>query len=117
MDCRRLQKKKSDQAKRCNGNLLSLTKLQGPLSSETRSSPDFWRLKEAELMCLIQQLDIPTFFLTYSPAETSWFEVVRALIFFDNRRRGIPGDVVTDHYIRRMSRARLTDLLPILSLQ
>lgn len=85
--------------------------IERQLLCSTRSSPDFWRLKKAELMCLIRHLGIPTFFLTYSPAETSWFATVRGLIYFDNRRRGVPDFLVSDDDIRNMSRPYLRDLL------
>ena len=41
-----------------------------------RSSPQFWELKKAELNSIIRQLGKPTFFITFSPAEVDWFELI-----------------------------------------
>ena len=44
-----------------------------------RSSPAFWLQKQKELMSMIRQLGCPTFFLTFSAAETKWPELLLIL--------------------------------------
>lgn len=41
-----------------------------------RSSPQFWQLKNMEINAMIRQLGCPTFFLTFSPAEKDWLELL-----------------------------------------
>ncbi|CEP15416.1 hypothetical protein, partial, partial [Parasitella parasitica] len=41
-----------------------------------RSSAEYWRQEKKNLMAMIRQLGIPTFFLTLSAAETKWNELL-----------------------------------------
>ena len=41
-----------------------------------RSSPQFWEWKKSEINAMIRQLGCPTFFLTFSPAEVDWIELM-----------------------------------------
>ena len=41
-----------------------------------RSSPQFWEWKKSEINAMIRQLGCPTFFITFSPAEVNWFELI-----------------------------------------
>src|SRR5204863_4617658 len=41
-----------------------------------RGSPAFWEQKKRELFAMIRQLGPPTFFITLSPAETKWPELL-----------------------------------------
>ena len=47
--------------------------------SQDRSSPAFWEKKMRELMSMIRQLGVPTFFLTLSAAESQWNELICVL--------------------------------------
>ena len=44
--------------------------------STIRSSPEFWGVKKKEIFAMIRQLGIPTFFITLSPAEIDWIELL-----------------------------------------
>ncbi|KAG8176713.1 hypothetical protein JTE90_003345 [Oedothorax gibbosus] len=48
------------------------------LKSE-RSSPSFWESKKKDLVTMIRQLGLPTFFFTCSAAETHWKELLAIL--------------------------------------
>lgn len=41
-----------------------------------RSSPSFWEKKKSELLSMVRQLGCPSFFLTFSAAETRWSELI-----------------------------------------
>ena len=41
-----------------------------------RSSPEYWNVKKKEIFSMIRQLGIPTFFITLSPAEIDWIELL-----------------------------------------
>ena len=41
-----------------------------------RSSPQFWEWKKSEINAMIRQLGCPTFFITFSPAEIDWLELI-----------------------------------------
>ena len=41
-----------------------------------RGSPPYWEVKKKELVCMLMQLGVPTFFLTLSAAETKWPELL-----------------------------------------
>lgn len=64
------------------------TFLYEQLLSRVRSSPQFWLSKRRNLNAMIRQIGIPTFFFTYSPAETEWPEMVQALLFSEAKRHG-----------------------------
>lgn len=41
-----------------------------------RSAPEFWETKKKQLFAMLRQLDNPTFFITFSPAEIDWPELI-----------------------------------------
>lgn len=41
-----------------------------------RSAPEFWEAKKKQLFAMLRQLDNPTFFVTLSPAEIDWPELI-----------------------------------------
>lgn len=41
-----------------------------------RSSPAYWKTEKSNVMAMIRQLGIPTFFITLSAAETKWMELI-----------------------------------------
>ena len=41
-----------------------------------RSSPEYWSLRKKEIFAMIRQIGIPTFFITLSPAEIDWIELL-----------------------------------------
>ena len=41
-----------------------------------RSSPQFWEWKKMEINAMIRQLGCPTFFMTFSPAEQDWIDLL-----------------------------------------
>lgn len=45
-----------------------------------RSSPQYWEWKKMELNSMITQLGCPTFFITLSPAEIDWDELIVLLV-------------------------------------
>ncbi|XP_070203476.1 uncharacterized protein [Littorina saxatilis] len=44
-----------------------------------RSSPPYWQAREKDLFAMIRQLGEPTFFATFSAAETHWLDLLRVL--------------------------------------
>ncbi|XP_070184330.1 uncharacterized protein [Littorina saxatilis] len=44
-----------------------------------RSSPPYWQAKQKDLFAMIRQLGRPTFFATFSAAETRWIDLLRVL--------------------------------------
>ena len=55
-----------------------LIKSEGQLMLRTvRSSPQFWQWKKMELYAMIRQLGCPTLFITFSPSECDWLELIR----------------------------------------
>ena len=44
--------------------------------SSIRSAPEFWETKKKQLFAMLRQLDNPTFFITFSPAEIDWPELI-----------------------------------------
>ena len=46
------------------------------LLKNVKSSPSYWQDKKKNLMAMIRQLGIPTFFITLSAAETKWTELI-----------------------------------------
>ena len=48
--------------------------------AQDRTSPSFWEKKMRDLMAMIRQLGVPTFFLTLSAAETQWNELICILV-------------------------------------
>ena len=44
--------------------------------AQDRSSPAYWNARMKDLMAMIRQLGVPTFFLTLSAAETHWTELL-----------------------------------------
>jgi len=54
-----------------------LIKSEGQLMLRSaRYSPQFWQWKKMELYAMIRQLGAPTLFLTFSPAESDWLELI-----------------------------------------
>ena len=45
-----------------------------------RSSPQYWELKKMEINAMIRQLPCPTFFVTFSPSEIDWLELIVVLV-------------------------------------
>jgi hypothetical protein len=45
-----------------------------------RTSPAYWDNRKRELNAMIRQLGLPTFFITFSPAEIKWPELLRTLL-------------------------------------
>ena len=48
-----------------------------------RSTPHFWKWKLMELNAMIRQLGCPTFFITFSPSEVNWYELISVLYRVD----------------------------------
>ncbi|CAF0812519.1 unnamed protein product [Brachionus calyciflorus] len=64
-----------------------LVKNQAHLFLRTiRSSPQYWELKKMELNSMIRQLGCPTFFITFSPAEIDWPELICVLVKIKHRK-------------------------------
>ena len=62
-----------------------------------RSSPAYWQKIKNELVGMVRQIGMPTFFLTFSAAETIWPDVIKSLYFEKY------GKVLTLDEIARMS--------------
>jgi len=77
-------RKRSQQSGLTAGQLLQSETIESLLSSDEaykvlagdRSSPAYWQQKMRELMAMVRQLGVPTFFLTLSAAETHWPELL-----------------------------------------
>jgi len=46
-----------------------------------RSTPQFWEWKKFEINAMIRQFGIPSFFITFSPSEINWPELIVVLVF------------------------------------
>ena len=46
-----------------------------------RSSPQYWEWKKMEINAMIRQIGCPTFFITLSPQEIEWNELIVILVF------------------------------------
>ena len=54
-----------------------------------RGTPPYWQKTIKELYAMIQQLGIPTWFVTFSAAEMRWNDVIRTLLFLNNDSRPV----------------------------
>lgn len=54
-----------------------------------RGTPPYWQKTIKELYAMIQQLGIPTWFITFSAAEIKWNDVIRTLLFLNNDSRPV----------------------------
>ena len=61
-----------------------------------RCSPAFWAKVKGELFAMVRQLGMPTWFLTFSAAETWWPELIRSL------QKDLDGTILTDDQIHEM---------------
>ena len=52
-----------------------------------RSSPQYWEWKLMELHAMLRQLGCPTFFITFSPSEVDWYELIVVLMHVVEGRR------------------------------
>ena len=48
--------------------------------SDIRTSPEYWFKKKKEVFAMIRQFGVPTFFVTLSPAELEWPELLTVLM-------------------------------------
>ncbi len=77
---------------------------EGQLMLRTiRSSPQFWQWKKMELYAMIRQLGCPSLFMTFSPAECDWLELIVILYNLKNPSANIHKDQaaklpLTDRY-------------------
>ena len=63
------------------GKIESLVKLDEgyKVLKNIRSSPPYWEKAKKDLFAMIRQLGLPTFFASFSAAETRWIPLLRAL--------------------------------------
>jgi hypothetical protein len=62
-----------------------------------RSSPVYWESKKKELFAMIRQLGCPSFFITLSPAEVDWPELIVILVQnLENRKISIKDANIMD---------------------
>ena len=52
-----------------------------------RSSPPYFEHKKKELMAMIQQLGIPTLFISLSAADTKWVELLRSIYISIHKKK------------------------------
>ena len=90
--------------------------------SDIRSSPMFWAKKRKEIFAMIRQLGIPEFFITFSPSERDWPELIVELEKLLNQNEMTIGEaqmLIAESYdksrgnsARRLaSKKRIIDLL------
>ena len=104
--------------KKMNGTNVTAADITGPSSpnlikfnggykvlTPDRSSPVYWQKIKGELMGMIRQLGMPTFFLTFSAAETWWPELIKSLYFEKHNK------VLTDDEISNLSWAEKVKLI------
>ena len=70
-----------------------------------RSSPVYWESKKKELFAMIRQLGCPTFFITLSPAEVDWPELIVILV------KNLDGRMITIEDAKLIDRESKLDLL------
>lgn len=94
-----MRKSRSGSAAEVNGSTaLDEEKLQKMIGKDeafqvfniVRSSPAYWKTEKSNLMAMIRQLGIPTFFITLSAAETKWLELIAIL------KKVVDGEDVTE---------------------
>lgn len=73
---------------------------------DARCSPPFWESKTREGMAMLRQLGAPTFFLTLSPAERLWNELLVLLYKVIN-----PTAEITEEEVSTFSDAEKTELI------
>jgi hypothetical protein len=70
-----------------------------------RSSPEYWNKRKKELYAMVRQLGSPTFFMTYSPAEVDWPELIVLLA------KTVNNDEITMEEAITMDREKVIDLI------
>jgi len=65
-----------------------------------RSTPQFWEWKKFELNAMIRQLGTPSWFITFSPSEINWPELIVILAFISDKKK-ITIDQVDTEYTRK----------------
>lgn len=70
-----------------------------------RGSPAFWKRKQSELFAMIDQIGPPTLFVTLSPAETQWPELLVIL------KRTVDRETVTEEEALKLSYENKTRLI------
>jgi len=70
-----------------------------------RSSPQFWEWKKSEINAMIRQLGCPTFFITFSPAEIDWLELIVILFKVVYNRK------ITIDQAKKISRSEKIDIV------
>ncbi|CAF0967783.1 unnamed protein product [Brachionus calyciflorus] len=68
-----------------------------------RSSPQYWQWKKMEVNAAIRQLGCPTFFITLSPAEIDWPELIVILVLTVDRKK------ISIEEAKKMSRSKRID--------
>lgn len=70
-----------------------------------RLSPPFWEKKKHEVLAMVRQLGVPTFFITITAAETQWPDLLRALEKLSS------GKDITEEEAINLSKARKRELV------
>ena len=48
--------------------------------SKIRGTPAYWETSKKDVFAMLQQLGIPTFFVTFSAADRRWIEIDKAIL-------------------------------------
>ena len=76
-----------------------------------RNSPKYWEDKKKNLNAMIRQLGPPTFFITLSPAETYWPELIRILLRIHKRPNEDDYSTVSDEILLALNQNKLLALI------
>jgi len=75
------------------------------LLKNIRSSPSYWQDRQKNLLAMIRQLNIPTFFITLSAAEVKWNELIVIL------KSVLENEVVTEEDCNNLTWEQKADLI------
>lgn len=98
--------------------LLDNNRLQTPnkdtedlLLTKIRSTPFYWQERKGDLMAALRYIGKPTFFLTYSPNEIEWMEMLLMLQYSEEKRTGRNVKKWTVNQIKALSKRQREYLL------
>jgi hypothetical protein len=76
-----------------------------------RSSPAYWSARKRDVFAMNRQIGPPTFFLTYSPGEIKWPELIRLLLQLNKQEGEDSYDDLSDEMILNLPKDRLYALV------
>ena len=70
-----------------------------------RNSPPYLEAKKKEVFAMIRQLGLPTWFGSFSSADTRWIDLIKSLVELNE------GKTITDYQAERLSWSQKTKLI------